>query len=216
MQLIEETGERLLSDGYAVVRGVLSADLCSFATDLMHLSAEVGKMQEHKDPENTGVLAFEEYAPLFGETLLRRSVPLVEGVTHFGVWPSYSFWRIYRKGSRLKRHIDRPSCEVSMSVHLGGDRPWPLWVRGRSGQEIALELLPGDGVFYKGCDVPHWRETFEGHEYFQVFLHYVKREGTCSPHKFDGRVSLGLGSEHRVMDVLRKIAAGRGSRQTAP
>jgi hypothetical protein len=204
VQAIEEISERLMSQGYAVASGLLSAELCDFATDLMRLSAAVGKMPPHKDVDDSGILAYEEYAPLFGETLLRRSVPLVEGVMHSEVWPSYSYWRIYHHGSRLKRHIDRPSCEVSMSVHLGGDQPWPLWVRSRSGEEIALELAPGDGLFYQGCEIPHWRETYEGREYFQVFLHYVKKDGPRAPHKFDGRISLGLPQEHRIMDLLRQ------------
>ena len=129
---------------------------------------------------------------------------MVEDVTRCAVWPAYSFWRIYRHGSRLKRHVDRPSCEISMSIHLGGDGPWSLWVQSRGGEEIALELAPGDAVFYQGCELPHWRETYEGHEYFQVFLHYVRKDGKCAPHKFDDRIGLGLPSKHRIMDVIRQ------------
>ena len=36
--------------------------------------------------------------------------------------------RVYEKGSELKRHIDRPSCEISATINFGGD-PWPIFVQ---------------------------------------------------------------------------------------
>jgi PKHD-type hydroxylase len=44
----------------------------------------------------------------------------------------------------------------------------------------SLDLQPGDGCLYRGCEIEHSRKEFEGDEYIQVFLHYVDAEG---PHK---------------------------------
>ena len=42
---------------------------------------------------------------------------------------------------------------------------------------IVCTSKPGDGLVYKGCDVLHWREEFEGDFQAQVFLHYVNKNG---------------------------------------
>ena len=204
MHSIDEVSDRFSTNGYAVAREVLSTDVCGLATDCMRLSVDLRNMKAIDAIENSGILSFDEYAPLLGEVLLKRLLPQVEDVARCEVWPTYSMWRVYRNGSRLKRHLDRPSCEVSLSIHLGGDRTWPLWIRDGCGRIVALELAPGDGVFYQGCDIPHWRETFDGQEYFQIFLHYVKKNGKRAAHKFDGRLSLGVSSAHRVLGALRK------------
>jgi hypothetical protein len=33
--------------------------------------------------------------------------------------PTYSYARIYANGDELKKHRDRPACEVSVTLHLG-------------------------------------------------------------------------------------------------
>ena len=44
--------------------------------------------------------------------------------------PTYSYGRIYKYGATLLHHIDRPSCQLSVTVNLGGNytTPWPLWI----------------------------------------------------------------------------------------
>ena len=51
-------------------------------------------------------------------------------------------------------------------------------------------LSPGDGLLYRGIDVFHWREPFQGNRLVQVFLHYVDRNGPHADQKFDGRITL--------------------------
>ncbi|HJZ78923.1 MAG TPA: hypothetical protein VKD91_01215, partial [Pyrinomonadaceae bacterium] len=96
------------------------------------------------------------------------------------------------KGADLERHQDRPSCEVSATVPLSYDSHyiWPIFVESRN-QVKAIQLEPGDALIYKGIEVPHWRETFEGERQVQVFLHYVKKDGEYSEYKFDKRPGLG-------------------------
>ena len=49
-------------------------------------------------------------------------------------------------------------------------------------------------VIYKGCDVEHWRDKYEGLNHAQVFLHFNKRNGEFE-NKNDGREFLGLQSK---------------------
>src|SRR6266576_6429424 len=74
------------------------------------------------------------YADPRMKLLLSRLTPIVEAEAGVTVYPTYSYFRVYKKGDRLKKHKDRPSCEISLSLSLGydPDEPWPLWVDGGS------------------------------------------------------------------------------------
>ncbi|TMQ17938.1 MAG: hypothetical protein E6J90_17605 [Deltaproteobacteria bacterium] len=125
------------------------------------------------------------------EMLLERARARVEQATGLRLWPTYSYFRVYRRGSLLKAHRDRPACEISMSLNLGmsADEPWPLWIAGPTGT-ASVPLNPGDGLVYRGCDCYHWREPFTGNYLAQVFLHYVDQDGPNAEWKFDKRPCL--------------------------
>jgi hypothetical protein len=93
------------------------------------------------------------------------------------VLPTYSYCIVYGPDSQLIRHVDRSACEVSLTVHLGGDTKWPIFIKKPSGEEISFELNPGDAIVYLGCVAEHWRKKFTGQYYSQVFLHYVRSNG---------------------------------------
>jgi hypothetical protein len=175
-------------DGYVVVREFIDAELarflCSyvqtrFASRLLGSGgpAVPDSLGGYGDPTFDGLLEFQR--------------PKVEQLTGLGLHPTYSFFRLYRRGNELKRHSDRPACEVSVSLNVGQscDAPWPLHLEGLSGLHAAL-LAPGDALIYRGVDLLHWREPFQGRECVQAFLHYVDRQGPYADRKFDGRETL--------------------------
>jgi len=104
--------------------------------------------------------------------------------------PTYSFCRYYLNGDTLEKHKDRESCEFSTTLCLGGD-PWPLFVRNNNGQDVKIDLEPGDMMVYSGCELLHWREQFQGEVCSQVFLHYNEANGKYQ-NVFDGRIGMGL------------------------
>ena len=54
-------------------------------------------------------------------------------------------------------------------------------------------MQSGDMLVYRGCDLEHWREAFEGENCGQVFLHYNDAsKKDADKNKFDGRPFLGL------------------------
>lgn len=128
------------------------------------------------------------------ERLLARLAPTVGSIVGLRLQPTYSYFRVYRPGDTLPRHVDRPACEISMTLSLGFDAPvpWPIWFAPKGAEETALALAPGDAVVYRGMDIPHWRDAFKGVYAAQVFLHYVDQDGPCSEWKFDKRASLGF------------------------
>ena len=135
------------------------------------------------------------YADLVMEVLLAELLPLMMKKTGLKLTPNYSYARIYKKGDELKRHKDRFSCEISTTLNLGGD-PWPIFLEpsGKKGMKGAkINLKPGDMLVYRGCDLEHWREPFEGESCTQVFLHYNNlKTKKSNENLFDKRPHLGL------------------------
>lgn len=101
------------------------------------------------------------------------------------VLPTYCFSIVYGPDSQLIKHLDRAACEISLTVHLGGDTEWPIYVKKPSGESASFKLNPGDAVVYLGCIAEHWREKFTGTYYTQVFLHYVRSNGSHAWTYFD-------------------------------
>lgn len=128
------------------------------------------------------------------DSLLEQMTPHVEEITGKKLHPTYSYARWYQPGEELKIHLDRPSCEISVTITLGfeGDQ-WPFYV----GKDVTkrrttkINMNVGDAVVYKGEEVFHWREKYEeGKWQAQVFLHYVDANGPHSGLKYDGRLKL--------------------------
>jgi hypothetical protein len=119
--------------------------------------------------------------------LLCEKIPEISEITEEIILPTYSYARVYRKGNILEAHKDRPSCEISLSVHLDGDISWPIWVETPEGKKEYVSLNSGDALLYLGCIAEHGREIFTGEWYTQVFLHYVRSRGPNSSAYFDNR-----------------------------
>jgi hypothetical protein len=151
---------------------------------------------------------YSHYADLVMEVLLVELMPLMQKMTNLKLTPNYSYARIYKKGDVLHRHKDRFSCEISTTLNLGGD-PWPIYldttgsdnvidefkniIKPNAPKGIKIILNPGDMLVYKGNELEHWRDPFEGEQCCQVFLHYnnIKTKGS-NENLFDTRPHLGL------------------------
>jgi hypothetical protein len=147
------------------------------------------------------------YADPHMESLLERLTPVMEQITGLPLFPTYSYFRVYKMGDALERHTDRQACEVSVSLSLGyvADAPWPLWIEGPRGR-ASVEMRPGDAMVYRGSQCLHWREAFGGRLAAQVFLHYVDQHGPQAEWKFDKRRRLGT-LPRRAEVILTSIRA---------
>ena len=122
---------------------------------------------------------------------------VVENQLGIDLLPTYFYDRFYYVGQQLKRHSDRPSCEVSVTLQIStnSSNPWPIWFERPDGSESYVLMKNGDAVAYKGCEREHWRDplqsrygkwenkwrTFLKKEddtyHHQIFLHYVNAQG---------------------------------------
>ena len=210
---------------YQVIKKAISHELANFCFNYFLLKRDAVKfMFQHnviphsdlwgtwKDKQVPGVYSI--YGDHVMETLLMKVLPVMKEQTGLDLIPTYSYSRVYEKGAILWRLKDRPSCEISTTINLGGD-PWPIFIdpTGQNnitkvgytpkGEEVEVkptahkgvrvDLDPGDMLVYSGCDLEHWREPFEGNICHQVFLHYNHRNGPfAEKNKFDQRPILGI------------------------
>jgi len=147
------------------------------------------------------ISAYSKYADPLIETVLYNSKEALEEVTGFLLHPTYSYSRVYVKGDELKSHVDRPSCEVTVTAHIATQgASWPIWMQVPGKEPVSFILEPGDAVVYKGCEVKHWREKAVDTELnVQIMLHYVNQNGPNAAFKWDKRPGLGLPGSTRSM-----------------
>ena len=212
---------------YIIIKSAISKELSDFVYNYFLLKRKVAKTyfdEKYITPftEYFGVWndkqvpeTYSHYADIAMETLLEKLLPLMIEKTQLNLIPTYSYARIYKKGDILHRHKDRPSCEISTTLNLGGD-PWPIYLSpnenvgvsesdgGKKGittssnaKGTKVDLEPGDMLIYSGCVLEHWREKFEGENCGQVFLHYNNVDTQGEKNIYDGRPHLGLVSSFR-------------------
>lgn len=109
------------------------------------------------------------------------------------LYPTYSYARIYYNKAEMAIHTDRPSCQYSATCCIDSDgTPWPIGFINRKGEKVYIYQEPGDVVVYSGCELEHWRNSYEGEEQIQCFLHYVDAKGEFREFIYDKRDMLGL------------------------
>ena len=136
---------------------------------------------------------------------------VLEQVIGRKLYNTYYYDRFYFPGQPLIKHTDRPACEISVTIHIGTNikESWPIWIKTpdtfedntmktliASGENRSVHLEAGDGMIYKGCERPHWRDPMPGLleskinkdeslYYHQIFFHYVLQDGTRAHHAWD-------------------------------
>lgn len=204
---------------YQVIKKAVNYELANFIFNYFLLKRDAVKfMYENNITYDNGMFGtwtdqqvpntYSHYADQVMETLLVKMLPVMKEQTGLDLVPTYSYARLYKNGDILRRHKDRPSCEISTTLNLGGD-PWPIFIDGTGadsvideykqihkpnapeGTKVLLEV--GDMLVYSGCELEHWREPFQGQVCGQVFLHYNHRNGPfAEKNLFDKRPLLGI------------------------
>tara|TARA_R100001443_G_C3306095_1_gene166543 strand:+ start:49 stop:657 length:609 start_codon:yes stop_codon:yes gene_type:complete len=174
--------KQLLTNNYLIVRNFVSKSIAKEHFDQFNEAYYSNFLK--KDSEIPG--AFVAYNPDLAKDLQYEKCDSISSIIGSKVLPTYCFARRYVKGNVLKIHTDRPACEISLTIHLNGDRSWPIWITTPKGNAVSVDLESGDAMVYLGSIAPHWREEYLGDSYSQVFFHYVREESSsCSSHAYD-------------------------------
>jgi hypothetical protein len=180
---------------YKVARQVISEDTLDLLKNTILLTKAADYYQRGIKEDNQTAfgdeqspISFAFYSNLICDSLAVTLLPLMEELTGLELYPTYTYGRIYWKGSTLAPHKDRPSCQYSATLCIDNDpKPWPIFMDGKK-----ILLNAGDIAVYKGCEVEHWREPYEGNQQIQLFLHYVDANCIYKDFKFDKRPMLGI------------------------
>jgi len=148
-----------------------------------HFPTDDQLMKAMKSSENSAAALYNQIGAV---ELLCRMTPQISSIVEETVVPSYSFARIYRNNDFLPPHVDRAACEISLTLHIKGDHSWPFEIEKPDGTIQSFELNRGDAVLYLGPIARHSRNTkYQGTEYVQFFLHYVRSRGIYCNAVFD-------------------------------
>lgn len=171
----------IIQNNYIHVPGFIAPDMAALLAKDFKLHCE--KFKSAGDPQVPNSNAVYNYMSFV--RLLVGKVAEVSKLLGEDVLPTYTYALVYKEGSDLARHRDRPACEISLSINLSQDTDWPMYFQRPDGSEVSLELQIGDAVIYLGCQTDHWREKFSGSEYTQLFMHYVRSNGPKAWAYFD-------------------------------
>jgi hypothetical protein len=189
--------DQFTRNGFVVVRKLLPAERAAALRAHLEEMCARGRMFMSGDPwvPNTPSI----FGDLELDHLMESLRPAIQACTGLTLHPTYTYARIYQKGDVLKPHIDRTASEIALSINLGQDppdQPWALNLKGKGRPSTAAVMMPGDVVLYRGMEMVHWREPYEGNRMAQAFIFYVDANGPHAGEKLDRRAYLGEAYNH--------------------
>ncbi len=210
---------------YSFQEGVITKELCDIATQYALLKQQYSKVpnRDKRVPNATSI-----YGDTLMESLMCFMKPHIEQMTGLSLCPSYTYYRVYKAGDKLPRHIDRLGSEIATTVCLGWDYKvvpkhyrWGIYLDpetnhrntkeefqsgGKDG--VLLKQNQGDCIVFRGNEVEHWRDPFqvgEGSYQVQLFAFYIDKNGPYYPkYAFDQRPGVAA---PRSINSYRKVLA---------
>lgn len=184
--------------GCVRVNNFIDEQTVSVVSDYFQNKLRRGEWREgHEGPQAASRYFY--YADPLVEILLLKSQQAVEEATGKELIPTYSYARIYQPGEELTPHVDRPACEISVTVNIASKgEASPIYMRYENNETEEHVLAPGDAVVYKGCEATHWRRPLQDDQLtVQLMLHYVDKNGPNAQYAKDQRSAYGMPSTAR-------------------
>ena len=178
--------------GILVCKNEISNDLIN----LLKFEFEEYRKIKYLLSENKNLYAFEDnqcpktfsaFETSFFNSLSKVLNKRINEIVGKDLSPTFSYARIYYKGSELIPHIDRESCEYSTTICIDSTQPWSIYFEDLGGDINEINLNPGDMCVYMGSKLKHWRHIYTGEKHMQCFLSYVDINGKYSNYKNDER-----------------------------
>jgi hypothetical protein len=178
-ETLAKLSTRLQSEQYAVVRDII--DPLQIAALRKHF-----RILDHRNfliPDlQGGSVRYALHNEPVAQFVHHQLSSLVRCVTGEALTPSYCFLSVYKTGSFLAKHSDRPQCAWNLSLLIDTDPEkdlgdsWPIFLKvGDQTKAVRLEM--GAGLLYRGTDIPHWRETLgNGETNTLILCHFVPED----------------------------------------
>ena len=167
--------------GAAKVSRLIPLEFCQFLTHVLMRKSLEGQQGDTQCPNAKAVMVHD----VMLDSVLERLWPTVEKIVGAELLPTYAYARLYTNGDTLEKHVDRESCEVSLTIQLAKSHNWsyPIYMGDKE-----YHIDEGEAVIYDARNLEHWREECRGPEGYysgQLFLHYVRKNGEHSIHAGD-------------------------------
>lgn len=190
--------EHFEKHGCVLVKNLVDAQTIAVVSKYFENKIRRGEWAEASD-KGDPTSRYSYYADPLIEVLLEASKEAIEDATGKELIPTYSYSRVYQPGERLTPHVDRPSCEISVTVNVATKGEFsPIYTQYGQNDPEKHVLNPGDAVVYMGCDVMHWRQPLQdGQINVQFMMHYVDKNGPNAEHARDKRPDYGYDSVTR-------------------
>jgi len=176
--------QQLLDNNYLVIDNFITEDRAKELYQLFKNEANTNPKAFYHDPKCPRSLCIYNFR-WFLELLIEKT-PFMSEILEEPMLPTYSYARIYANQEILTKHKDRHACEISVTLHLDSDgTEWPIWLTKPDGEQVSHKLKSGQAIIYLGMISEHWRDVFQGQEYGQLFLHYVRSRSENWIYYFD-------------------------------
>ena len=200
MNEVELMKQKFQDKGSLLIKNLLSKELCYYLTHVFLKIQHYDRINNNNNQDKQVSGAVSIPPNQYNDTILEMLWPVVEKYTNEEIIPNRSYARLYFNGNVLNPHLDRPYCEVSLTIQLAKshDYVWPIHL-----EDARYDLEIGDAVLYLGCEKTHWRDKCEGPEGYysgQLFLHYIKANGQNKQFAGEGEIPFVRDRIKQVME----------------
>jgi hypothetical protein len=170
--------------GFFIIKRFVPRFFSDYLKEVLHTRRVNGMNQ----PYIYGDPAFDSFG--------KMSAPMLSNLVGKELAFSHTLAKILVNDDHQLPHVNKEHLEHTVTVFLGGtyEKLWPIWM-----QKLDTHLAPqlcaleeGDAVIYMGNKVHHWRDHYEGTDYYQLTMHYVEAEGEHGDRVYDTRPYIGL------------------------
>src|ERR1043166_3335719 len=122
---------------YLIVRSILDMQILSFLKSYYQICKDIGKFSSDRQCPLSLSLGHD---PAF-DALLNSLCPNISSLIGAKLAPTYSYTRIYGRGDSLRKHLDRPACEISATICVeipSGQLPSPLFLQMNNSEVIEV------------------------------------------------------------------------------
>lgn len=168
-----------LLNEYEIIRNLIDPKICYRLAERIKEREELDKF--HYDDQCLISPAFDGQLDDLAEFVRSK----ISQYLNQQLFNTYNYCRIYKSGEILEPHKDKNQCEVavSLTLHTDNEKIWPIWLYSNQEQKsVEVILNVGDVLIYKGYELLHWRNKFNGpEEQIQAFLFYATDERFQDP-----------------------------------
>ena len=181
------------TDGYEYIRNFIDEPTRELMSIYYENTIRSGDWKPALLEDQRAYSSYEKHGDSLTEAVLLKKLPLVSKISGKELYPTYSYVRIYQEGDVMERHVDRPSCEISLTVNIFTKENRSIfYVEDLNSNVKEFDIEPGDALMYLGEEIYHWRKPIEKDQFLvQFMLHYVDKNGKNKDFKYHKRSNLG-------------------------